>query len=58
MEQKRFWYIRGVRDGLPIGMGYLAVSFTLGIAAKNAGVSATQAGVMSFFNLTRCAIRK
>ena len=52
MEQKRFWYIRGVRDGLPIGMGYLAVSFTLGIAAKNAGVSATQAGVMSFFNLT------
>lgn len=52
MEQKRFWYIRGLRDGLPIGMGYLAVSFTLGIAAKNAGVSAAQAGVMSFFNLT------
>lgn len=52
MKQNRFWYIRGLRDGLPIGMGYLAVSFTLGIAAKNAGLSALQAGLMSFLNLT------
>lgn len=52
MEQKRFWYMRGLRDGLPIGMGYLAVSFTLGIAAKNVGVSAGQAGLMSLLNLT------
>lgn len=52
MEQKRFWYLRGLRDGLPIGMGYLAVSFTLGIAAKNAGIRAGQAGLMSLLNLT------
>lgn len=52
MEQKRFWYMRGLRDGLPIGMGYLAVSFTLGIAAKNAGMGAGQAGMMSLLNLT------
>lgn len=32
----------GVRDGLPIGLGYLAVSFSLGIAAKNAGLNAFQ----------------
>ncbi|MBO5279568.1 MAG: AzlC family ABC transporter permease [Lachnospiraceae bacterium] len=52
MEQKRFWYVRGLRDGLPVGMGYLAVSFTLGIAAKNAGIGAAQAGLMSLLNLT------
>lgn len=44
--------MKGLRDGLPIGMGYLAVSFTLGIAAKNAGLGSAQAGLMSFLNLT------
>ena len=29
----------GLRDGVPIGLGYLAVSFSLGIAAKNAGLN-------------------
>ena len=29
----------GLRDGVPIGLGYLAVSFSLGIAAKNADVN-------------------
>lgn len=32
----------GIRDGFPIGLGYLAVSFSLGIAARNAGLSAGQ----------------
>ncbi|MCI8578702.1 MAG: AzlC family ABC transporter permease [Lachnospiraceae bacterium] len=41
------WYRRGMRDGIPIGLGYFAVSFTLGIAAKKAGLSALQASVMS-----------
>ena len=31
----RTWYIRGIRDGIPIALGYLAVSFSLGIAAGN-----------------------
>ena len=26
---------QGMRDGIPIGLGYLAVSFSLGIAVKN-----------------------
>ena len=32
----------GSRDGLPIALGYFAVSFTLGIAAKRAGLTAAQ----------------
>lgn len=32
----------GIRDGIPIALGYLAVSFTLGIAAKNAGLTVFQ----------------
>lgn len=41
------WYRRGMRDGIPIGLGYFAVSFTLGIAAKKAGFTALQAAAMS-----------
>ena len=46
------WYRRGLRDGIPIGLGYLAVSFTLGIAARSDGLTAVQATVMSLLNLT------
>lgn len=45
-------YIDGLKDGIPIAMGYFAVSFTLGIAAKNVGLSAAQATIMSFTNST------
>ncbi len=41
-------FARGAKDGLPIMAGYFAVSFTLGIAARNAGLSAFQAGLASF----------
>lgn len=33
---------KGIKDGMPIGAGYLAVSFTLGIAARNAGLTTFQ----------------
>lgn len=46
------WYRRGLRDGVPIGLGYLAVSFTLGIAAKVSGLTASQATWMSLLNNT------
>lgn len=39
---------KGMRDGIPICLGYLAVGFTLGIAARNAGLTAFQAGLASF----------
>jgi predicted branched-subunit amino acid permease len=37
----------GMRDGVPIGLGYLAVSFSLGIAAKTAGLTAFQSMLAS-----------
>lgn len=41
-------FIEGIRDGIPIGLGYLAVSFSLGIAAKAAGFTPLQGFVISF----------
>lgn len=41
------WFRRGMRDGIPIALGYFAVAFTLGIAAKNAGLTAFQAALNS-----------
>lgn len=38
---------KGLKDGFPICLGYFAVSFTLGIAAKNAGLTPFQAFVSS-----------
>jgi len=45
MNRKQF--ARGLRTGIPISLGYLAVSFTMGITAKNAGLSAFQATLTS-----------
>jgi len=49
-QENKAWYLRGLRDGLPIMLGYAAVGFTLGIAARNAGLSAFQAGLASLLN--------
>ena len=40
-------FLDGIRDGVPIGLGYLAVSFSLGIAAKNAGLNPFQSFLAS-----------
>ncbi|MBR2716730.1 MAG: AzlC family ABC transporter permease [Oscillospiraceae bacterium] len=40
-----------MKDGLPIGLGYLAVSFALGIAVKNAGMTAFQGFLMSWLGM-------
>ncbi len=45
--ENRSEFLRGMRHGWPIGVGYFGVAFALGIAARNAGFSALQAGVMS-----------
>ena len=39
--------LEGVRNGAPIGAGYFAVAFSLGIAARNAGFSPFQAFLSS-----------
>lgn len=40
----------GQRDGLPIGLGYFAVSFSLGIAARNIGLDVFQCFLVSLLN--------
>lgn len=52
MATKRTWFARGLRDGVPIGLGYFAVSFALGIKAVGAGITTPLAGLMSLLNLT------
>ena len=47
METKRQWFFRGIRNGIPIALGYFAVSFALGIAAKQAELNALQATLCS-----------
>ena len=44
---RKQWYRKGLRDGIPIGLGYFAVALAMGIAARNAGLTAVQATVTS-----------
>ncbi|MBQ4076017.1 MAG: AzlC family ABC transporter permease [Clostridia bacterium] len=52
MEKKGKWYKKGLKDGLPVGLGYLAVSFSFGIQALKANLTWPQAVMMSMLNLT------
>ena len=40
----------GFRDGIPIGLGYFVVAFSLGIAARNAGLTPFEGFVASLLN--------
>ena len=42
----------GLTHGLPIGLGYLAISFAFGIAASSSGLSIAEAVFISMFNMT------
>ncbi|MBE6727737.1 MAG: AzlC family ABC transporter permease [Ruminococcaceae bacterium] len=47
--QNKIWYRQGLRDGIPIALGYFAVAFALGIAAKStAKLNVIQATLASF----------
>lgn len=35
-------FLKGLKDGFPIGLGYFAVAFSLGVVAKDAGLSPFQ----------------
>ncbi|MDO4476095.1 MAG: AzlC family ABC transporter permease [Lachnospiraceae bacterium] len=41
------YFRRGLRVGIPISLGYMAVAFALGISCKSAGMNALQSGFMS-----------
>ena len=45
MKDKEF--INGLKSGIPIGMGYLAVSFTFGITAVLLGLNVWQTTLIS-----------
>ena len=51
MDKHKF-YKNGLRDGIPIFIGYLAVSFSFGIQAKKFGLSVLESGFLSLSNLT------
>lgn len=47
-QENKKWFCKGMRHGVPIGLGYFAVAFTLGITAKNIGLTPFQSALMSF----------
>lgn len=48
---KKEW-ISGMRDAVPVALGYLTVSFTLGLAARRAGLPAWQGAFLSLITNT------
>ena len=49
---KKESFKKGIKDGIPIGLGYLAVSFTFGMMSVSSGLSIWQAVLISLTNLT------
>ena len=49
---KKETFIRGIRRGLPVGVGYFSVSFGFGAMAVSQGIKALDAALISITNLT------
>lgn len=49
-EENRQAFREGIRDGVPIALGYFVVSFTLGILARYVGLTPFQGFLASFLN--------
>ena len=45
-------FTQGIKDGSAIGIGYLSVSFTFGLAAVSSGLMWWEALLVSMMNLT------
>lgn len=43
-------FTKGIRDGVPVAIGYFAVAFSLGITAARLGLTPLQGFLSSFFN--------
>ncbi len=50
-QSRRSVFLQGMQAGVPIGLGYFAVAFSLGIAAKHAGLNAFQGFLISFLGM-------
>jgi len=49
---KKDKFLKGIKDGIPIGLGYLSVSFAFGIFAVESGLSIWQTLLISMLNVT------
>ena len=52
MTPRKTQFLCGVREGIPIAIGYFAVAFALGIQATAAGLNAGQSALLSLLNVT------
>lgn len=52
MTPRKTQFLCGIRDGMPIAIGYFAVAFALGIQATAAGLGAGQSALLSLLNVT------
>jgi len=52
MKEKLAIYRAGLKDGIPVCLGYIAVSFTFGIKASTLGITPWQAFLFSLLNVT------
>lgn len=52
MNSEKLTFREGLADGIPIGLGYLSVSFSFGIAAVSQGLPWFAATIISMSNLT------
>ncbi len=50
MNRNKNAFAGGIRDGIPIALGYFAVAFSLGIVAKKAGLNPFQGFLSSILN--------
>ena len=48
LESGKSIFIKGMRDGIPIGLGYFAVAFSLGITARDCGFTWYQGFLASY----------
>lgn len=49
---KKTGFKKGIQDGIPICLGYFAVSIAFGIMAAGGGLTVVESVLISFFNLT------
>ena len=50
MNLNKIAFVNGIRDGIPIALGYFSVAFSLGIVAKKAGLDPFQGFLSSLLN--------
>ena len=49
---KKLRFSDGIKDSIPIALGYLSVSFGVGITAASCGITPIEAAALSLFNVT------